>query len=205
MKRRIILIALFALSSACAPAQDNEFAEETQETETPSLVVINVASNDVLNMRAEPDANAAIVGTLPPNTGNIHVAAQSAETGDWIYIEANELEGWVNANYLAYANSYAPLPIRLHCSGTEPFWGIALSYSRADVDFAYSDEDFRTGFHPPISPANRTNIWLRTRFDLESDFLLLQADACSDGMSEQVYAYSLMAKLNGNLIGGCCN
>jgi uncharacterized membrane protein len=110
----------------------------------------------------------------------------------------------VNASYLGYATSAEPLPIRLHCSGTEPFWGLELSYSRADVHFAFSEEDFSTGFSLPISPANRTNIWLRTRFDFESDFLVLEAQTCSDGMSERSYPYSILVKLEENLLGGCC-
>ena len=200
-----ILIALFTLTGACAQAQDEGIVEDAQKIEAPELVVINVAQNDLLNMRAEPDANAPIVGTLAPDTGNIHVTAQSAETPDWIYIEVGGLEGWVNAAYLGYSTFYEPLPIRLHCSGAEPFWGMNLSYSRADVSFAFRDEDFQTGFDAPISPLNRTNIWLRTRFNLETDFILLEAGTCSDGMSERAYGYSLLAKLDGNLLGGCCN
>ena len=100
MKPKIILIALFTLTSACAQAQDESIVEDAEEIEAPDLVVINVAQDDVLNMRAQPNANAPIVGTLAPNTGNIHVTAQSAETQDWIYVAADGMEGWVNANYL---------------------------------------------------------------------------------------------------------
>lgn len=195
IKRTLIVVASFVATSACAQDQDED---------APMLAVIGVDASDVLNVRAEPDPNAALLGSLAPNATGISVTAQSPETLDWVFIESNGLQGWVNASYLAYANSFEPLPIRLHCSGTEPFWGLELSYSRADIRFAFSDEAFSAGFSPPASPANRTNIWLRTRFDLESEFLLLEAESCSDGMSDRIYPYSLFAKLGENLLGGCC-
>jgi uncharacterized membrane protein len=192
---RAILIALFTLTSACVQAQDED---------VPMLVVIGVGASDVLNVRAEPDADATLVGTLTPNASGLSVTAQSTETLDWIHIESNGLQGWVNASYLGYPTSPEPLPIRLHCSGTEPFWGLELSYSRADARFAFSEEDFSTGFSPPTSPANRANIWLRTRFDFETEFLLLEAETCSDGMSDRTYPYSVLVRLEENLLSGCC-
>ncbi len=204
MKRRFVLIALFALTVACGQAQEQQTTGQTAESDAPVLVVSGVDENDVLNIRAEPDANARLVGTLGANEENVRVTAQSAETLDWIHIEANGARGWVNASYLSYANTYEPLPIRLHCSGTEPFWGLELSYSRADVSFAFNGQDFRAGFDAPISPTNRTSIWMRARFDLEAEFLLLEAETCSDGMSDLSYPYSLVAKLDGNLPTGCC-
>lgn len=168
------------------------------------LMVIGVDDDDVLNIRAEPDASAALVGTLAPDAVGIRVTAQGTDTLDWIHIAAEGMEGWVNASYLGYPSSFAPLPIRLHCSGTEPFWGADLSYSRADINFAFSEERFSAGFAPPLSPASRTNIWLRSRFDLETDFLVLEAESCSDGMSDRTYPYSILAKLEDNLLAGCC-
>ena len=132
------------------------------------------------------------------------MTAQDGTSLDWVRIAANGVEGWVNANYLGYATYFAPLPIRLTCSGTEPFWGAELSYSRADVTFAFGGEDFTAGFSDPIAPLNRGNIWLRARFDDETDFLVLEAEACTDGMSETEYSYSLLARLGGELLGGCC-
>ena len=204
MKLRVALIALFALTSACGQAQDQQANAQATEADAPSLVVIGVEDNDVLNVRTEPSADAALVGTLAPNASGIRVTAQAAETLDWIHIDANGLKGWVNASYLGYADSYAPLPIRLHCNGTEPFWGMELSYSRADVTFAFDEEDFRAGFDAPISPAGRTNSWLRTRFERETEFLVIEAKTCSDGMSDRNYPYSLLAKLEDNLLAGCC-
>jgi hypothetical protein len=195
MTFRVTLTALFTLTSACVQAQDED---------VPMLVVTGVDANDVLNLRAEPDAGAALVGTLAPNASGIRVIAQSTETLDWIQIESNGLRGWVNASYLGYFTSREPLPIRLHCSGTEPFWGLELSYSRADVRLAFGEEEFSAGFSPPISPVNRGNIWLRRRFDFETEFLVIEAQSCSDGMSERSYPYSVLVRLEENLLSGCC-
>ena len=204
MKLRPVLIALLTLTSACVQAQDEQAHEQTTDSDAPVLVVSGVDQDDVLSLRAEPNANARLVGTLSSNASNIRVTAQATGTLDWIHIEANGVEGWVNASYLSYANAYEPLPIRLHRSGTEPFWGLELSYSRADVSFAFNGQDFRAGFAAPISPPNQTNLWLRTRFELEAEFLVLRAQSCSDGMSDMTYPYSLVAKLEGNLLAGCC-
>lgn len=187
-------------TTACAQAQD----EASTEIDVPELVVMNVAEGDVLNMRAEPNANAAIVGMLAPNAGGIHATGEESPSLDWIEVEANGATGWVNDRYLGFATYYEPLPIRMVCSGTEPFWGMELSYTRADVTYAFRDEDFSTEFSAPDSPLNRITIWVRTRVEDETDFLVLEAGTCSDGMSEIAYPYSLLAKLDGNLLGGCC-
>jgi len=203
--RGLIVLTLCAVFvCACGQAQDQQANEQATEVDAPSLVVIGVEVNDVLNVRTEPSADAALVGTLAPNARGIRVTAQAAESLDWIHIDANGLQGWVNASYLGYANSYAPLPIRLHCSGTEPFWGMELSYSRADVTFAFDEEDFRAGFNAPTSPAGRTNSWFRTRFERETEFLVIETETCSDGMSDRSYPYSTLVKLEDNLLAGCC-
>jgi len=198
----VLTFSVFA--AACARAEDAPAAEAPASTGAPELVVIDVAPNDVLNIRAEPNANAAIVGTLAPDTGGIRATAQSTQSLDWIHIAAGGVEGWANANFLGYATPFAPLPVRLTCSGTEPFWGVELSYTRGDVTYAFRDEDFTAGFSAPGAPLNRAGIWVMTRFDDDADFLVLEAETCSDGMSETQYDYALLAKLDGNLLGGCC-
>lgn len=200
----VVLTTVFVLTSACGQAQNERSINQATENEMPPLVIIGVEDNDVLNVRAEPHAGAALVGTLAPNTSGIRVTAQATETLDWIHIEANGLQGWANVSYLGYGNSFVSLPIRLHCSGTEPFWGMELSYSRADVSFAFNEREIRAGFSAPTSPAGRTNNWLRTRFEQETEFLLIEAETCSDGMSDKNYPYSILVKLEDNLIAGCC-
>ena len=198
--------------NAAAPEPQPDVAtDETPSLNEPipaeaapvSLVVTGVAPDDALNICAEPDANAAIVGMLAPATG-ISVTAQGTETLDWIHITHDGAEGWVNAQFLSFENAGQTLPIRLTCSGTEPFWGIELSYSRADAHFVFSDTAFTTGFAPPVSPAARTDQFLFAERDDSADFLLIAPEACSDGMSDNVHPYSISARLEGNVLAGCC-
>ncbi len=227
MKRKLLISFAVVFVSACTEPEpdaaantEHAAAAETQpppadaepaqtvtipvDAAPPLLVVIGVAPDDVLNIRAEPDANAAIVGMLAPDATGISVTAQGTETLDWIHITHDGAEGWVNARFLSFENAGQTLPIRLTCSGTEPFWGIELSYSRADAHFVFSDTAFTTGFAPPVSPAARTDQFLFAERDDPADFLLIAPEACSDGMSDNVHPYSISARLEGNVLAGCC-
>jgi uncharacterized membrane protein len=226
MKRKLLISFAVVFVSACTEPEpdaaantEHAAAAETQpppadaepaqtvtipaDAAPPLLVVTGVAPDDALNICAEPDANAAIVGMLAPATG-ISVTAQGTETLDWIHITHDGAEGWVNAQFLSFENAGQTLPIRLTCSGTEPFWGIELSYSRADAHFVFSDTAFTTGFAPPVSPAARTDQFLFAERDDSADFLLIAPEACSDGMSDNVHPYSISARLEGNVLAGCC-
>jgi hypothetical protein len=72
----------------------------------PSLgkfAVVNVASDDVLNVRARPGANHAIVGTVPYYGRDVAVYAGGQEVGGswWVPVQHSGVQGWVNSNYLA--------------------------------------------------------------------------------------------------------
>ena len=229
MMRALLISFAVVFVSACMEAEpetvaantENPAAPETQpdvatdETPAPNepipaetaptlLVVTGVAPDDVLNIRAEPDANAAILGMLAFDATGIEVTAQGTDTLDWIHIAHDGVAGWVNARFLSFENAGQTLPVRLTCSGTEPFWGIELSYSRAEANFVFSDTVFTTGFAPPVSPAARTDQWLLAEWDDPADFLLIAPEACSDGMSDNTHPYSVSARLDGNVLAGCC-
>ena len=62
----------------------------------------NVASDDVLNVRASPTAKARIVGAIPPNAKNVEVTGSGVSNGRtlWLPIAYKEMSGWANAKYL---------------------------------------------------------------------------------------------------------
>lgn len=64
--------------------------------------VIAVESGDVLNVRAEPDPDASIVGTLEPWATNVSVSVETRSSeGVWRRVIAgDETEGWANARFL---------------------------------------------------------------------------------------------------------
>ena len=102
------------------------------------FAVEGVGADDVLNIRAEPNAAAAIVGSFAHDAAPIEVLALE---GGWVYVSTGEGMGWASAAYLreislpAFAGS--ALPDGLVCSGTEPFWGMTLS--GAGISFAGMD------------------------------------------------------------------
>ena len=81
-------------------------------TETPAAptevvpglyAVVNVVSDDVLNVRAQPGVAHRIVGTIPPYGMEVHVTGPGEEVAGalWVPIEYQDITGWVNSNYLA--------------------------------------------------------------------------------------------------------
>ena len=72
----------------------------------PSLgvfAVVDVASDDVLNVRARPGVAHPIVGTIPSSGIDVRVHAGGQEVSDswWVPVQYQGLSGWVNSNYLA--------------------------------------------------------------------------------------------------------
>lgn len=64
--------------------------------------VVNVADDDVLNMRRTAGARASIVGTIPPNGRCIAYLGEerSLSTNTWIKVRYGDSSGWVNSHYL---------------------------------------------------------------------------------------------------------
>lgn len=87
------------------------FGSSSLATSGPGcLVVVNIAANDALNLRAEPSAQSAIVGILPPGRhGIIHLDApwvpvSLAWGSRWCpvthYDGGNVTKGWVKARFV---------------------------------------------------------------------------------------------------------
>lgn len=196
-------IFLFAASPATA----------TQEYILPTLFdVTGVAANDVLNIRAAPDASAEIIGTLSPNARDIEVVGYD-ETGRWARINTDERSGWAALRYLAYqVDVWTPgtLPPTLHCLGNEPFWsfrptGDSMVFSTPDAHDSMMriEQVLATGmFRDP-----------RRSVTAQGDNLRMTAVmvpmACSDGMSDCSYGLDVTVILEGRgeaqMLTGCCS
>ncbi len=61
--------------------------------------VAGVAADDVLNIRAEPNASAEIVGTYQPDATGVRTSGNAA--GDWWEVEFDGATGWVKSTFLA--------------------------------------------------------------------------------------------------------
>ena len=69
-----------------------------------TYMVVNVASDDVLNVRANAGVSHPIVGVIPHNGTGVQItgAGEQVDGALWAPIEYKEITGWVNGNYLAH-------------------------------------------------------------------------------------------------------
>lgn len=188
-------------------------AAATQEYILPTLFdVTGVAANDVLNIRAAPDASAEIIGTLSPNARDIEVVGYD-ETGQWARINTGERSGWAALRYLAYqVDVWTPgtLPPTLHCLGNEPFWsfrpiGDNMVFSTPDAPESMMriEQVLTTGmFRDPRRSVTAQGASRRMT-------AVMVPMACSDGMSDRSYGLDVTVILEGRgepqMLTGCCS
>lgn len=167
--------------------------------------VVNVRPGDFLNMRAAPRPDAPVVLTIPFDAEGIQLTGRRSG-GNWVEITFQRRRGWVNAHFLGLASGRYQIPAFLDCTGTEPFWSIALSpgYAKADLMFAERRYLFRiTRFQQAMNRTDIAHITGRSRNANMS--LIVRHEVCSDGMSDTRYPFSAVALISGvNTIAGCC-
>lgn len=185
----------------------------TQEYILPTLFdVTGVAADDVLNIRAAPDANAAIVGTLAPDARDIEVVGHD-DTGQWAQVNAGERSGWAALRFLAYQVDVWPpegLPPSLHCIGTEPFW----SFRPGDGAILFSTPEMQES-SLRIDAVMSTGVFREPRRSVIARgqelgmTAVIVPMACSDGMSDRAYGLDVTAILEDQgdrrLLTGCCS
>ncbi|MBE2276614.1 MAG: SH3 domain-containing protein [Rhodobacteraceae bacterium] len=115
----MIRACLLSLVLLAAPAGAEVF---------PGLArVTGVAADDVLNVRAEPSASAAILATIAPGTEGIEVLEVSGN-GKWALVPLPEGSGWVARRFLqTMPQDPASLLRPMRCTGTEPFWTMEIA------------------------------------------------------------------------------
>ncbi|TXI03224.1 MAG: peptide-binding protein [Pseudorhodobacter sp.] len=201
------LILLAALVSA-APAFG--------QVSLPALHdVTGVAAYDVLNIRAEPKASAALLGSLPPDHTGIEVVALSPD-GKWGLVNTGETSGWASMAYLARRPEaeWFAMQNALHCSGTEPFWGAGFDAGMTNaVQFSSPDSPKQTFDLISVWPGEtwRPVAGLTFAAADATGMAVIRAEACSDGMSDRTYGLSVDLFLTRNMGGdshplrGCCS
>lgn len=202
---RSIAVALLSLAGAPAVA--------TQEYTLPTLFdVTGVAANNELNIRAEPDADAALLGTLAPDARGIEVVAKDP-TSLWGRVNTGEASGWVAMRYLAYRTDVwvtAELPVTLSCFGTEPFWSLRpeggqLRYSTPDApEQRFKSQavlDSGVFGHPRRAVVSQGADGRLTASIVPAP--------CTDGMSDRAFGLDVSVILEGEetplLLTGCCS
>ena len=89
---------------------------EPERAAQPMFKVVNVRSDDVLNVRSGPSADFDIVDELPP--GSRGIAITSACRSKWCPVHHRSTSGWVNSAYLAPRSRRAPCTA--HCTIAPP-------------------------------------------------------------------------------------
>ena len=176
----------------------------------PSLFdVHSVAEDDVLNIRAEPDASSEIVGTLASNATRIEVVEEVIiGKSAWLRVNAGERSGWVsgrfmNPRYDVWKSD--TVPEGFHCLGTEPFWSLKpeggdLVLTRPDAE----PEQYRvkTIFGGEVSHYPKLAI------AAEEMTVAASFQSCSDGMSDRHFGMAVQLIMNGaepQYLSGCCS
>jgi hypothetical protein len=86
-------------------------SQPTFSGSTDSYAVVNVFSDDVLNIRSGPGVENTVVSTLKPNSTGITRTGRSSSVGEDLWVEIRNKDGetgWVNTDFLAeYVDSIA--------------------------------------------------------------------------------------------------
>lgn len=167
--------------------------------------VTGVAADDVLNVRARPDATAPVLGTLRPDATAVEVVAADA-AGRWGQVNVPGGSGWAALRYLARqpGQEEGAFPPVASCFGTEPFWTLRL------------DDDAATWAEPERESAGQVVARLTSsarpgRYGLVAELDgtrlsgVIAARACSDGMSDRVYGLAFDAIHGDTILSGCCS
>jgi len=187
---RRALAVLLVLGAAPVAAQDLPAPHD----------VVGVAANDQLNIRAEPSASAAILGSFPPGTDGVEVTALSAD-GRWGRVNLEERSGWVAMRYMVRqpGPGWSDLALPLACFGTEPFWSLNFNPGEGVLNFNRMGEaqlGLWVNWAAPVS-GRRGQVGLAIEGPARTGFLTLTGQDCSDGMSDRAYGIGVGLFLNG--------
>lgn len=201
-----VVLAILLLPSAL-------WAHEFQPDTYPVLGnVVNVASDDVLNIRLDPDHQSEILGTLAFDASNIEIVGED-ETGLWGLVNSFEASGWVRLSFIDVPEQprWHEFQTPLTCFGTEPFWDLHLNVGATEAiyeDFDGAATSYDRNWMTGIAARLPNTIGLGAG-DLNSGFsAVIENQMCHDGMSDRENALRIRLFIHedGASYGldGCC-
>ena len=197
------LAAAFALIlSAAAPA--------AAQTVLPTLFdVTGVRPDDVLNVRAMPDASSSVLSELPHDAKGVEVVDTRA---GWARVNTFARSGWVNLRYLQERPGVwkrGEVPATLNCLGTEPFWslrqvGANIVYETPQMSRPLQRRAVVDNPHQR-SPARS----IVAGDDTGRLTMVLHPGLCTDGMSDRFFGLTATLLFEGagqasKMENGCC-
>ncbi len=193
-------------------------------TAQSSYDVRNVASDDVLNMRAHVDAtkditSIPVVGRIPWNARKLIGTGNTAQVGSstWIELSYRGITGWVTGQFLSRIDDVSGSKDTdyLKCGGAEPFWSLVVRENNAVfedpfVEGGKSVKRFRITKKTFARGRPQTFVaYLATRVGKGRAFAtFIRTGQCSDGMSDNIFPYELMFVDREDPKGvwsGCCS
>lgn len=170
--------------------------------------VTGVSAGDVLNIRAEPSARAAILGSFARNAVGIEVIGLN-EDRTWGLVRTGEGVGWSNMRYLAreHADPWHSGGHSLSCLGTEPFWRFDFFLPGNRAEFVSPDTSWEVRTDAPNLPRTTLPQTLALPFSgAREGVAVLRNAVCSDGMSDALYGLEVQVYFRGDAAGlnGCC-
>jgi len=185
-------------------------AGATQDAWPALYDVAGVAPDDVLNIRAEPNADAPIIGSLAYDAEAVELIRPNDRHG-WALLNSGEGTGWVSLRYMKRRPGQwsGSMPELAHCAGTEPFWsfevdGSTATYRAMDTE-PYSYEIRETG----AAQGRRDSFHIIAGGSGGLAIGALSAQACNDGMSGREYGLEIQLLLqdsgNWHHVSGCCS
>ena len=180
-------------------------ATAAQAQELPALYdVYDVASDDVLNVRAGRSGSSDIIGALTPNAKNIEVVRSQ---DGWALVNFGEQAGWVWMRYLKAAVEQPLHGYPAQCFGAEPFWSLTNG----------SEMVFKLAGETPINFApvggGTASGWSGKSYTLGVNgpsqlTAIITRESCNDGMSDRQFGLStdivLQTSTGAALYSGCC-
>jgi len=152
--------------------------------------VRDVATDDVLNIRAEASASSSIIGTFPPDQQNVEIIELSGN-GKWGRVNTHEFSGWASLRYLQPVGGpdWASGQMPLYCHGTEPFWSLQITPVNNDARVEYlEDAPEAPSIKQFLKSAEGYPPEMTIRFAHSSIFTVnFTGKICSDGMSDQLF------------------
>lgn len=162
--------------------------------------VTGVSLDDVLNVRLAPRSSAPKVGSYGPRDSGIKIFERR---GNWALtgrVNRNVPDGWVNARFLKLTAAAGRFRLPLKCIGTEPFWSLTIQTPRRAV---YDDPEtpgrsYRVRDFESSGPDATMRL-------VPGGSVVIAADRCSDGMSDNIFPYTTRVRLpGGRQLRGCC-
>lgn len=167
--------------------------------------VTGVAAGDVLNLRAAPNAESAIIATLAPEATGVEVVA--VQDG-WALVNTPEATGYASLRFLARqpGPDWSEVDRPLHCLGTEPFWDLAVVPETRTAWLTTPEqsepEALAMGQVWPALPWSPV-----AAFAIPDGFVALSPVDCSDGMSDRRYGIAVdifLSRADRSRLSGCC-